>query len=187
MSIIISNKAEKVISQYIGKHINSPEQRLIQGATALALQPFIDYNNKSADEETRAVSVARTIGKIVAGTIVGVGIRYASIYLAKSFSRYTLTEGEKFITSIKRKSKKDILLPNFKPDFYKEMTKEDFETKYDNTIKTIGTLIATFAMMFTNFLIDAPLTKYITQKLTNKIKKIIEKPSKQEVNNNVEV
>lgn len=187
MSIIINTRAEKFISNFIGKHINSPEQRLIQGATALAMQPFIDYNNKSADDDTRAVSVARTIGKIVAGTIVGVGIRYASIYIAKAFSRYTLTEGEKFITSIKRKSKKDILLPKFKPEFYKEMTKDAFETKYDNTIKTIGTLIATFAMVFTNFLIDAPVTKWITQKLTNKIKKHIEKKNAKEVNNNVKV
>lgn len=185
MSIIISNKAQHIISNVIGKHINSPEQRLIQGATALAMQPFIDYNNKSADDDTRAVSVARTIGKIVAGTVVGVGIRYASIYLAKAFSRYTLAKGEKFITSIKRKSKKDILLPNFKPEFYKEMTKEEFETKYDNTIKTIGTIVATFAMVFTNFLIDAPVTKWITQKLTDRIKKRIEKKNAKEVNNNV--
>lgn len=187
MSIIISNKAQHIISNIIGKHINSPEQRLIQGATALALQPFIDYSNKSADQDTRAVSVARTIGKIVAGTIVGVSIRYASIYLAKTFSKYTLTEGEKFITSIKRKSKKDILLPNFKPEFYQKMTKEEFETKYSNTVKTIGTLIATFTMIFTNFLIDAPITKWITQKLTDRIKKRIEKKNAKEVNNNAKV
>ena len=46
MSIIINTRAEKFISNFIGKHINSPEQRLIQGVTALAMQPFIDYNNK---------------------------------------------------------------------------------------------------------------------------------------------
>ena len=91
MSIILSNKAEKVIS-YIGKNINSPEQRLIQGATALVSQPVIDYYNKKADDETRAVSVARTIGKIVAGTLVGVAIRYASIAAAKQFSRFTITQ-----------------------------------------------------------------------------------------------
>ena len=187
MSIIINRKAENFISEFVGKRINSPEQRLLQGLTALGMQPFIDYNNKSADPDTRAVSVARTIGKIVAGTVAGVTIRYASIYLAKAFSRYTLTEGEKFITSIKRKSKKDILLPNFKPEFYKNMTKEEFETKYDNTIKTIGTLIATVSMIFTNFLVDAPLTKIITKRLTNRIKKHIEKKQAKEVNNNAQI
>ena len=58
------------------------------------------------------------------------------------------------------------------------MTKDEFETKYDNTIKTIGTLIATVSMIFTNFLVDAPLNKIITKRLTNTIKKHIEKQLK---------
>ena len=182
MSIILSNKAEKVIS-YIGKNINSPEQRLIQGATALVSQPVIDYYNKKADDETRAVSVARTIGKIVAGTLVGVLIRYASIAAAKQFSRFTITQGEKYITSITRKSKRDIFLPKFNPDYYKEMTEKEFVQKYNNVIKTLGTILATVAMVFTNFLIDAPLTKVITNALTNTVKKQIEKEKKPEVNN----
>ena len=86
MSIVISNRAEKIVTG-IGKYINSPEQRFIQGATALATQPFIDLNNRSADEDTRAVSVARTIGKIVAGTVVGVGVRYATIFIAKRIKK----------------------------------------------------------------------------------------------------
>jgi len=183
MSIIIGNKAEKFISNYVGKRINSPEQRLLQGATALALQPFIDFNNKKADDETRAVSVARTIGKIVAGTLVGVSVRYGCIALAKYFSRFTLQEGEKYITSISRKSKKDILLPNFSPDLYKEMSKDEFLTKYDNTIKMIGSVLATVSMIFTNFLIDAPLTKKITKFLNYKIKKYIENNKTQEAQN----
>ena len=113
MSIVIKPNTEKFVSEFVGKHINSPEQRLIQGATALAMQPLIDFNNKAADDDTRAVSVARTIGKIIAGTIVGVGVRYASIYAAKQFSRYTLKEGPKYLTQINRKSKRDILLPKF--------------------------------------------------------------------------
>ncbi|MFQ8626260.1 MAG: hypothetical protein ACLSA2_07220 [Candidatus Gastranaerophilaceae bacterium] len=44
-----------------GEKISSAEQRLILGATALMTQPFIDANNKSVDEKTRKVSVARTI------------------------------------------------------------------------------------------------------------------------------
>lgn len=173
MSIVISNRTEKLVRN-IGKYINSPEQRLIQGATALAMQPFIDINNKAADTDTRAVSVARTIGKIVAGTLVGVGVRYATIAFAKRFSRYVLTEGPKYLTEIKRKSKYDVLLPEFDCSKLK-LKKVDFENKYNNTIKTIGTILATGVMVFTNFLIDAPLTKVITKALTPPIKKHIEK------------
>ena len=76
MSIVVNNKTRNFVADKIGKYINSPEQRLIQGATALFMQPVIDYFNHSADDETRAVSVARTIGKIIAGTCVGVAVRY---------------------------------------------------------------------------------------------------------------
>ena len=61
---------------------------MILGATALATQPVIDLKNKEVDEETRMTSVARTIAKIVAGTIVGVVVRYAGIEAAKAFSKY---------------------------------------------------------------------------------------------------
>lgn len=173
MSIIISNKAENFISGFVNKKINSPEQRLIQGATALVLQPLIDFKNRAADEDTRSVSVARTIGKILAGTIAGVTIRYAGIKLAKSFSKYTLTEGGKYLTEIKRKTKYDILLPEF--DCSKiQIEKVDFINKYDKTIKNIGTALATIAMIFTNFLIDAPLTKVITKWLTPVVKQKVE-------------
>ena len=182
MSIVLNKSSEKIIS-YIGRNINSPEQRLIQGVTALASQPVIDYYNKDADDNTRAVSVARTIGKIIAGTLVGVLIRYASIAVTKRFSRFTITEGEKFITSLKRKTKQDRLLPNFNPEYYKDMTKEEFIRKYNNDIKTLGTILATVAMVFTNFLVDAPLTKIITNVLTGRVKKHIEKNKKTEVKN----
>ncbi len=172
MSIVISNRAEKAVTA-IGKYINSPEQRLIQGATALATQPFIDLNNRSADEDTRAVSVARTIGKIVAGTVVGVGVRYATIFLAKRFSRYVLKEGPKYLEEIKRKTKYDVLLPEFDCSKMK-IKKQDFINKYNNSIKTIGTIFATGVMVFTNFLIDAPLTKIITKALTKRVKSSIE-------------
>jgi len=183
MSIIIGNTAEKVISNFIGKRINSPEQRFVQGVAALAIQPYIDFQNKKADEDTRAVSVARTIGKIVAGTLVGVCVRYLGIFVARSLSRFVIEENNGLITSIKRKSFKDFLLPNFSPDFYKEITKEEFLTKYNNTTKTIGTVLATVTMIFTNFLIDARLTKKITTALTPKIKDYIVEKKNSEVAN----
>lgn len=183
MSIIIGNTAEKFISNFIGKRINSPEQRLIQGATAFAIQPFIDFNNKKADDKTRAVSVARTIGKIVAGTFVGVCIRYLCIYLARQFSRFEIKENSKRIISIKRKSPRDMLLPNFSKKFLKKITKEEFLFKYNNTTRMIGTVLATFSMIFTNFLVDARLTKEITKVLTPKVESYIKNNKNKEVKN----
>ena len=63
------------------------------------------------------------------------------------------------------------------------MTREEFEGIYNNSIKTLGTVFATVTMIFTNFLIDAPLTKIITKALTPKMKKLVEKEKMPEVNN----
>ena len=183
MAIIVGQKAEYFISNFIGKCINSPEQRAVQGFVALSIQPMIDYKNKKADNDTRAISVARTIGKIIAGTTAGVLIRYGAIKLAKNFSKYIITENGKYITEIKRKTAKDILLPKFSPDFYNNLIKEDFLQKHDNAIKAIGTGIACITMAFTNFFIDAPLTKKIAIKLKPIIKNYIEKQEKREANN----
>lgn len=177
MSKIISNKARNIICDCIGKKINSPEQRLIQGVTGLCMQPVIDYMNCKADEETRAVSVARTIGKVIAGTIAGVAIRYGVIALTKRFSNFKIVEtieqeGINLIKKVTAATKKDIFMPEIT---YKipHLTKEQFTTKHTNFIKMMGTATACITMIFTNFLIDAPLTKLITKWLTPTIKKHI--------------
>lgn len=183
MSLVVNNNSRRFISNVIGKYINSPEQRLIQGVTALAIQPLIDYWNHSADDETRAVSVSRTIGKIVAGTAVGVLVRYGSIAAARKFSRYAYKEIEGgFVKAVGPLRKKDIFMPNL---IFENPTKtpKNFKVMHENFVKTMGTLLATFAMVFTNFAIDAPLTKIITKSLTPTIKKRIEKDRKREVNN----
>lgn len=177
MSIIVNSKVRNYIAINIGQHINSPQQRLIQGATALAMQPFIDFHNKKADEDTRAVSVARTIGKIVAGTAVGVGVRFAAIWATKKFSAHDLIvarkAGEEIVTGIKKKSKKDIFTPVLTA-MKGKWTPEEFEIRYDRYVKTMGTVVATVAMIFTNFLIDAPLTKVITKVLTKPVRAFID-------------
>lgn len=181
MSIVINNKSRLFISNVIGRYINSPEQRLIQGLTALGLQPVIDYYNHSADDETRAVSVARTIGKIVAGTGVGVLVRYGAIYSAKKFSAYAVKELENgFIKKVGPLRKRDIFMPSIN---YEEANKtpKEFERMYDNYIKTMGTLLASFAMVFTNFLLDVPITRFVTKKLTPVVRKKIDKEDHPEV------
>lgn len=173
MKVIRSTTINNVLDK-IGTKINSPEQRLLQGVVALGIQPFIDFRNKGTDDDTRAVSVARTIGKIIAGTSVGVCVRYASIAIAKKFSKCEIEieedlAGVKKITGFKKMKGKGI----FTPDISKEvigMELEKFERKYRNYTKTWGTILGVAAMVFTNFLIDVPITKIITKKLTPKVK-----------------
>lgn len=173
MKVVLNKDRARQFVTKIGEKINSPEQRLILGATALATQPFIDLNNKKADKETRAVSVARTIGKIIAGTLVGVAVRAGSIAAIKRFSGAEL-KTINGVTKICKKSDKDIFVPLF-AKIRPNITEADFAKEYKNYTNALGTVAATVAMIFTNFLIDAPLTKFITDKLTNTVRKNIEK------------
>lgn len=138
---------EKMIT-FFDKFINVPENRLLIGVSALATQPFIDLYNKDTDEKTRLVSCARTIAKHGVGLVTGVAIRAGFIKLAKNYS----VIGSHGIKPIKK-----IFTPsNAISD------KTHAYTQYQNTM---GTLLATAGMLFSNFLIDAPLTKYYTNVL----------------------
>lgn len=173
MSIVVNgSNAFKAITK-IGEKINSPQQRLILGATALATQPFIDLNNKKVDKDTRAASVARTIAKIIAGTIVGVAIRAGSINLIKKLSNAEL-KTINGVQKICKKSKKDIFVPVFaklKPN----TTIEEFRKQYNKYTQALGTFLGSVAMIYTNFKVDAPLTRWGTSQLTDDIKKYINK------------
>lgn len=128
---ITDEKTIKRIAKF-GKKCSSAEQRLILGATAILMQPAIDARNKSVDEKTRKVSVARTIAKVIAGTLTGFAIRKACI--------------------------KSMNLKMFKPSAFAKVSADELE-QYKNAMGTIAALVV---MMFTNFLIDAPLTKFLT-------------------------
>lgn len=137
--------------KWMGQHISSPENRLILGVTALMSQPFIDLYNKNVDEETRKVSAARTVAKIIAGTSTGVFIRWACIKAIDAFTK-PMAKGV-------ARTWKNLLLPT-----------KSLETlsHYKNAM---GTIISLAVMVCTNFLIDAPLTKYLTNKFVDKIHK----------------
>lgn len=142
----------------IGEKISSSyNQRLILGATALATQPFIDLGNKRVDNETRKVSVCRTIAKILVGTATGFLIRYGCI---KGIDAFTKSPKE-LPANAKFKNVRSILLPTVK------YTAEEL-AQYKNTL---GTLMALGVMVFTNFLIDAPLTKLLTNALVKGVDK----------------
>ena len=153
---IKSQRATKFIN-WCDKNISSPENRLILGVTALMSQPFIDLGNKKVDEDTRKVSAARTVSKIVAGTLTGVLIRYGCIKMLNSFCKLPseITPDMKF--------KKWRTL--FTPSAAMKGELKDL-THYKNSF---GTYFALFVMVFTNFLIDAPLTKFLTNKFIDRI------------------
>lgn len=172
-------KAFRTIS-WLGDGFTSAMQRFVSGITAIVTQPFFDLNNKNVDEDTRKTSCARTMGKIIAGTFTGVLIRKICIDLTKKFTqnknieiaRYEkekeklLSKG-KDITSIKPsrtefKPWEQILLPKSKLEAGAREIK-----KYRGAF---GTFAAVAVMVFTNFIIDAPLTTYLTNVFVKKFK-----------------
>lgn len=139
----ISNPKTIKAVKWIGREISSPENRLILGVTALMSQPFIDAHNPTLDEEVKGVVIARTIAKILVGTTTGVIIRKGCI---KALD-YMTTAPEKITAAMKHKKLRQLLYtPNMKPHFK----------------DGIGTLLALGVMLFTNFLVDAPLTQLFT-------------------------
>ncbi len=123
--------------------IAGPENRLILGISALASQPFIDFYNKNVDEKTRKYSVCKTIAKIIVGTTVGVIVRALAIkYSAQLLKTVDVSE---LVPNVLRKPENRKILQN-----------------------TIGDILGLGVCLFSNFLIDAPLTKVGTNLLTKK-------------------
>ena len=124
--------------------LGSPEQRLIIGVTALATQPVIDLNNKKTDKETRVLTACKSVAKIIAGTTSGFVVRAGMIKLVERFG-----------------NESGILAPSL----------EGSLKSIENYQKTLGTLLATFVMLGTNFIWDAPVTKKLTNYLYDKVSK----------------
>ncbi len=163
----VSNKKVLDSLKWIGQKVSSPQNRLILGVTALMSQPFIDLSNKKVDEETRKVSAARTVAKIIAGTLTGVAIRYGCIKAIDAF------------TKLPHEIKPDMKFKNLRKLFVPTEVVLENLNQYK---KAIGTIISIAIMVVTNFLIDAPLTKFLTNKFVDKIH---EKDKQKQVNKEV--
>ncbi len=157
---------------FVNTKFSSGGQRFILGVTALASQPFIDLHNRHVDEETRWTSAMRTIAKIVVGTAAGVLVRHYSIKMVKHcpcFWRSVNSPGLPVMPS---------------KELWKTPEKCMKELRYANTM---GTLIGTAVGLVTNFAIDAPLTKILTNYLNENAKpKLMEKFAKKEPANEKE-
>lgn len=139
----------------IDNWVSKPAQnRGIMGATAILTQPFIDYNNKKVDQETRKMAFLNRLAVILAGTTVGMFIVRGPIH--------TLTEK---MTNLKGNSKfsKDLL-----PKKYLKEIAEN-EKFLRNYRVALSTSLAVSACAVTNFLLDAPLTIYLTNLFHDKI------------------
>lgn len=135
----------------INDRITRPvENRLIMGATALLTQPAIDYYNHKVDEETREVSKNRTIAKILAGTTVGILVRGSSYKMVEKMTDITKKKAEK------TKYSRALLPPK---DFINLVRNPENLKKYRNGLSTV---LALMAMCVTNFVLDAPLTVFLT-------------------------
>ena len=147
------DSSKREIKRKIDETLSKPAQnRLIMGLTALLTQPWIDYFNHRVDEDTRKVARNRTIAKIIAGTTVGMIVRG---------SCYKLVEKTTDIEAKGKNSKRLI------PKKYMEEFLHDAH-KLKNYRNALSTIVAIIAMCFTNFLIDAPVTRYLTNKFNAK-------------------
>ena len=152
---VISQRANKALD-WIGDKVSSPQNRLILGVSALMSQPFIDLSNKKVDEDTRKISAARTVAKIIAGTTTGFLVRYGCI---KAIDYCSLLPEQ-----ITKSTKNPRLRTLFTPDSKITAVLKDL----GQYRKALGTIVSLAVMLFTNFLIDAPLTKYLTNKFSDK-------------------
>ncbi|MBD5401901.1 hypothetical protein HDR58_03740 [bacterium] len=155
-NMTVSSQSTLNAVKWVGQKISSPQNRLILGASALMTQPFIDLSNKKVDEETRKVSAARTVAKIIAGTLTGVAVRSGCIHGIDAFTKFAseVTPNMKFARLRTLFTPNGVVLHDLNQ--YK---------------KSLGTIVSLFVMLVTNFLIDAPLTKFLTNKFVDQIHK----------------
>lgn len=144
------NKIEHIISR---PDVN----RAIMGVSAIITQPAIDYYNHKVDDETREVAKNRTIAKIGVGTTVGVFLVRGPIY--------TLIKKCTDVVGNKKYSK--MLLPK---EYMEKLIKNP--QTLNNYRSALSMLLSLGIMFFTNFLIDAPLTIYFTNKLNKRSEKM---------------
>lgn len=149
----VSKITEKIF-KFCDTHISSPEQRAAIGVTGLFLQPTIDYLNPDIDDDTRDISVIKTISKVIIGALSGVVIRALFIALSKKYTNVAKVKHP--FGMYKKAPDSSFLLPNEKS------CQTLSETQLDKYRKAMGTLIATLVMTITNFVIDAPLTNLLT-------------------------
>lgn len=159
-------------------NINSWQQRTALGLAAITFQPIIDLTNKDVDKDTRRISANRSFAKGLVGAATGIAIRGGCMKVVeKAF------ENEKFTNSIAKYTAE-----NFSEEAIEKS--KDFIKNQGGAKKyaaVIGTITALGVMLATNFLIDAPVTNWLTNKMNEKYEKDTENTDNQTVPQNTEV
>lgn len=153
-----SKKCARKFLKWMSNNFSSPHQRAILGITALCSQPFIDLQNKHIKNEDKPIVVSKTISKIVIGTTVGILLRHNAI---KIVQKYTNSKNIGKYSQCLLPKKIIEKLNNNSADI-----KENYLLNYRNGL---GTFLGTLGGLFANFLIDAPLTKILTNILHDKV------------------
>ena len=152
----LPNKDIKNTQHYnkLGQALASPHwNRLALGVAAISSQPFMDYYNPRVDRDTAVTSMLRTISKIIVCTTVGFIVRGSSYKLVEKYAHGSANEGSTLLTP------KEIL---------KESNAELRNCKLKLHKNTLSTVTALSVMLFTNFLLDAPLTTITANKAITK-------------------
>ncbi len=133
-----------------GHTLASPHwNRLAIGCAAILTQPFIDGHNPRVDKDTARASMLRTTGKIIACTSVGFIVRGTCYKLTNKFMHATKAEGSTILTP-------KAILNEIDP-----MVRENMLKLHKNAFSTVSALAV---MLFTNPLVDAPLTTILSNK-----------------------
>src|SRR5574344_1003019 len=157
----------------LGDIISRPAQnRIIMGATALLTQPAIDYFNPKVDKKTAKTSRNRTIGKIVAGTAVGCVVRKYCFDLVNKHSDKV---------DLGHYTSQNYLFPRFLANCQGALLKN----KMRNYKIAFATTLALAMMVFTNVLIDMPLTTMISNGLNKLDSKLEARSAKRKAKQNV--
>ena len=152
--------------------MHSPEQRLFLGVTALPTLSLYDYFG-SPDEKTKKVALSKTWAKVIAGTLTGYLIRKGGIKLIRHFSKaqWENIDGVKALIRDNDNKKLSALYPRSWLG-EREITYDEFFLEKDKYVKYFGTCLAIGAMLITNFVIDAPLTVFLTNYFRENVFKI---------------
>ena len=150
-------KAQKFLCS-IAKNFSSPHQRAILGITALCTQPFIDLHNKHIKKEDKPITVARTIAKIIVGTTVGVLLRGSAI---KAIKKYT--------NAVNCGKYSQCLLPKKIVEKLNANPGSIPSSDLLNYRNGLGTFLGVMGGLLTNFFIDAPLSKKLTNLIHDKV------------------
>ena len=139
-------------------NFSSVHQKLILGTFGLIVQPAIDLRNKEVDKDTRKISALRSAAKAIIGTATGLIVRTITIKGAElAFSK---KGGSGRILDEQK------IYKTFQKGFDSlRLDGDKLSDAIKRTPSVIGSLVALGVMIFTNFLVDAPLTNLTMEKL----------------------